>query len=112
MKKTIYHDAILNFGKYKGATVADVLVADPGYFLWCRVADKYALDAVVTNTVDAWVAANKAEASKVTASAQKVRANSQDTLVKSIPEFTPSESVTREVSFAKHAERDSSWGSW
>jgi len=33
-RQYIEHDTILNFGKYKGIIVSDVVETDPGYIRW------------------------------------------------------------------------------
>ena len=73
MVKTIYSDVVLNFGKHKGRSVADILARDPGYFYWCREAGIAKLDADVNNAVDAWVLRNPKEASKTRNTALLVR---------------------------------------
>lgn len=64
MKKTIYHDAILAFGKYKGQAVADIMRTNPGYFAWLEETGNYALDGEVAHCVEVWEQMNPGEAKK------------------------------------------------
>ena len=55
-KKTHYHlDSSLNFGKYKGKSIATILSADPSYLVWCNEnIDWFELDDnVLTEAIDA-----------------------------------------------------------
>lgn len=101
--KTIFHDTILNFGKYKGKGTLDVLAEDPGYFLWLSESGTYNLDDDVMKAVNTWAAHNGAEAHKVMKSAQKVRLERGDV------------DKTRDRMPAPASEptiRDANWGSW
>lgn len=114
--KTIYHDAILNFGKYKGRAAEDILMEDPGYFLWCFVSETYDLDTVILEHVSTWAAANKQEAGKVKFSAQKAlkeRGAERGSRPKSAPASSaPPASVTHDLAFTKSAEKQEAWGTW
>lgn len=113
MKKTIYHDAVLNFGKYKGLDVMKALRADSGYFLWLRESETYLLDEEVSQLVDAWESANKQKASEIRWSASKTRkerGEAEATKRGSNPSFI----VTDEIPIApiKSAFAEAVRGSW
>lgn len=114
--KTIFHDSILNFGKYRGRSAEDILMEDPGYFLWCFASETYGLDAVIREHVSTWAAANKQEAAKVKSSAHKAlkeRGAERGSQPKSAPASSaPPASVTHDLAFAKSAEKQEAWGTW
>lgn len=74
--RTIFHDTVLNFGKYKGRAVEDILKSDTGYFLWLSESGVGRLDSVLKEAVAEWAAKNPGEARRVKRSAQKAAAAS------------------------------------
>lgn len=114
MKKTIFHDAMLNFGKYRGQSVEKILVDDPGYFLWLRESETYALDEIAGNRVDAWAGENKKDADKVRWSANNAKIENaikaRNTAI--AVAVDDADSVTTDVSFAKPAKTQANWGTW
>ena len=73
MVKTIYGDVVLNFGKYRGKEVAEVLISDPGYFFWCKEAGVAKLAPDVDDYVSTWAKQNPALAIKAGKSAAATR---------------------------------------
>lgn len=113
--KTIYSDAMISFGKYKGRPVIDVLAEDTAYFYWLQQAGMYSLDKEIEKVVVDWVIKHPSLASKTRHSAEKIRKEKgiSESEVKSSAKIAPeSESVTTEVHYVKEAPRSENWGCW
>ena len=116
--KTIYFDAMLASGKYKGQAVEDVLHRDPGYFLWCEVAGAVKLSPEVKSVVTAWAQANPDDAKRTRKSAEKrvSESKSRGETITPISSAAPGSFVKgeappapkREAVSIDHAE----WGTW
>lgn len=116
MSKTIYADAMLNFGKYKGKSVVDVLADDPGYFYWLEHAGVAKLDLEVAEVVGDWAAKNKGEARKVEYSAKKAREESgkkSSSELTYAPNPTPvSAKPAKPAVQVNYSESNQAWGTW
>lgn len=110
MKKTIYSDAILNFGKYKGKAVEEIMRSNPGYFAWLEATGNYSLDWQVAHCVEVWAKMNPDEAKKTRYSGELAKkkeesAKADESVIRDVLQGKPSVAFTPKV-------QNEAWGCW
>ena len=107
--RVIHPDVRLNFGKYKGLPVTDVLVKDTGYFFWLVANKKAALAPAVKEVVVDWAKAHPQEANRIVkgAGASVEAMFSDDMEIQSLVNSDTLPPVS-----PKPVSRPSTWGTW
>lgn len=107
--RVIHPDVRLNFGKYKGLPVTDVLVKDTGYFFWLVANKQAALAPEVKEVVVDWAKSHPREANRIIKDAGvSVEAMFADnTEIQSVVNSDKLPSAP-----PKPVSRPSTWGTW
>lgn len=112
MVQTIFHDAILNFGKHKGRPAMDIARSDPGYLLWCQMSGTRKLDAALSEIVAAWVDKNPRDVRRIEYSAEKARAKRGQSRSSKTGAATQPEAEIAPPAKPAASEAHAAWGSW